>query len=377
MKIGFIFNAQAHQIFHSLPVACALAQNYPEAEVTVLARNQAQMDYLRSLGSHYDAAKLRYQMTPVPPLFSWLRGKRPPPKRLSLLWNLRTYAQFDALVMPERTSLSLRKMGLRNTQFIHTTHGAGDDERDWDARIRAFDLVLLPGRKRRDRMLEKGLLRAGHYFVSGYNKFDLVTRMNRSSKALFDNGRKTVLYNPHHLETHSSWRMMGRQVLDYFAASDQFNLIFAPHIRMRDDGDISEEELRPYRNLAHMRIDTGSPRSVDMSYSLAADIYLGDWSSQVYEFLLHPRPVVFLNPHQHAWQGREDYLWWTLGPVAEDISSMHQALCDADRNQVQFAPLQKAAFDYTFANFDQPAPERAADAIVKFLRDGVIEDDLA
>ena len=39
-----------------------------------------------------------------------------------------------------------------------------------------------------------------------------------------------------------------------------------------------------------------------MAYTQRADIYLGDVSSQVYEFLLNPRPCVFLNPRRFDWR---------------------------------------------------------------------------
>lgn len=377
MKVGFIYIAQSHQIYHSLPVACALARDYPEIEVTLLARNMVQKEYLRRLASHYGADNIRYQMTPPP--FRWA-GTSPEyaaPKFPTLLWNLHRYARFDALVMPERTSLILRKLGLRRTKFIHTTHGAGDDERDWDTRIRKFDLVLLPGRKRRDRLLGKDLIRPGHYYISGYNKFDLVMRMAKARTPLFNNARKTVLYNPHHNKAKSSWPNLGFQVLDYFSRSPDYNLIFAPHIRMRDDGSISEEAMRPYRKHENILIDLGSARSVDMSYTLASDIYLGDWSSQIYEFLLNPRPVIFLNPRQCDWRGKEEYLWWTLGQVAENIPELEKALSLAAARQAEYEPLQKAAFDYTFESFAESAPRRAAAAIAAFLKNGRIEDDLA
>lgn len=375
MKIGFIFLAQSHQIFHSLPVACALSKDFPDHEVTLLFRSPAQMQYIRFLASHYEADRLRYQSVAPPYPYSSNSPEKAGAKSPMLLWNLRTFARFDALVTPERTSLKLRKLGLRNTKFIHTTHGAGDDERDWDTRIRNFDLVLLPGAKRRDRLLQHGLLRPGHYCVSGYNKFDLVTRMKKQRVSSFGNGRKTVLYNPHHNKTYGSWNKLGKQVLEYFAQSDRFNLIFAPHVRMQDDGAVTKEELAPYMGLDHILIDTGSSRSVDMSYSLEADIYLGDWSSQLYEFLLYPRPAIFLNPHHHEWRNKDQFRWWSLGKVAEDISQLHAALTPDQAWQSQFEAAQTAAFNYTFATTAQSAPTRAAIAIDAFLKNGRIGGD--
>ena len=42
-----------------------------------------------------------------------------------------------------------------------------------------------------------------------------------------------------------------------------------------------------------IRVDLGSPASTDMRYTLPSDVYLGDASSQVYEFLIKPRHCIF------------------------------------------------------------------------------------
>lgn len=56
---------------------------------------------------------------------------------------------------------------------------------------------------------------------------------------------------------------------------------------------------------------------------------------------------------------------------------MNSALTGVEQWRAQFEPLQKDAFDYTFANFPQSAPKRAAGAIVSYLKNGRIEDDFA
>lgn len=78
---------------------------------------------------------------------------------------------------------------------------------------------------------------------------------------------------------------MGIEVLEWFARQDDYNLIFAPHVmlfRRRLHTSVEHRRIRlrrripeRLRNLSHIRIDTGSQNSVDMSYVLAADIYLG------------------------------------------------------------------------------------------------------
>src|SRR3546814_16391226 len=85
-------------------------------------------------------------------------------------------------------------------------------------------------------------------------------------------------------------------VLDLFANSNRYNLIFAPHVRLFDPPAAEcYAQFERYRKLPHMHIDLGSERSIDMSYTGSADLYLGDVSSQVAEYLYRPRPCVFLN----------------------------------------------------------------------------------
>src|SRR3546814_12838249 len=80
-------------------------------------------------------------------------------------------------------------------------------------------------------------------------------------------------------------------------------------------------------DMPNMHIDLGSVRSIDMSYTMAADIYLGDVSSQLSEFMLKPRPCLFLNPRGKNWNNDANYLSWTLGPViagAEERSDVRR-----------------------------------------------------
>ena len=118
---------------------------------------------------------------------------------------------------------------------------------------------------------------------------------------------------------------------------------------------------------ANIHIDTGSARSSDMSYTRQADIYLGDASSQVYEFLLTPRPCIFLNSHDAKWQGNPDYGHWALGEVLGDVAELPAALDRAVAAPDAYRAVQEAAVNDTFALSDIPSSRRAAQAIAAFL----------
>ena len=126
---------------------------------------------------------------------------------------------------------------------------------------------------------------------------------------------------------------------------------------------------RKFENVPNILIDKGSHASADMTYICAADIYLGDASSQVYEFLFEPRPCVFLNSHGVEWENNPSYLHWTLGQVIDNVETeLKTALELAEPTHADYRSKQRAAFNYTF--HDEPhttAAQRGAKAIADFL----------
>lgn len=375
MRICFPYLAQAHQVLHSLPIAAAIAQRHRQAEVHVAAVSRMQLDFARRLiERNAPDAKIAFDLLPLAPGDGLrLRASigKTHFKQYTLLRNRRYFSGFDAVVTPERTSLFLRRMGVP-ARLVWTRHGAGDREIGFAADVRGFDYVLMAGRKIEQRLLSEGLIRPGHYLSGVYAKFDWASGALR--EPLFANGRRTVLYNPHFRGTLSSWPRFGREVLDRFAESSRYNLVFAPHVRLFDPPDDADyRALAAYTALPHLRVDLGSERSIDMSYTQAADLYLGDVSSQVAEFLSRPRPCAFLDAHHTAWQGNPNYRFWALGPVLKSTRDLESRLDQAFETQADYADAQRRYVEETFeleAGADGaplPSAPRGADAIVQFL----------
>lgn len=115
---------------------------------------------------------------------------------------------------------------------------------------------------------------------------------------------------------------------------------------------------------------------MDLTYTRMADIYLGDVSSQVYEFLfLQPRPCLFLNPNHlnpRHWQGkgRNIFDFWKTGEVVESMDEFDKALNNAVANHEHYRAEQKRLVDYVYhAEEGRPPSALAADAIVqRFMR---------
>ena len=373
--MGFLFVSQNHQILHSLPIACELSR-ISDASVIVLTHTPAQAEFARSLARLYPGNRLHYEV---------LREAKPHPfsagrkwaKRILLLANRQLLRSLDAIVTPERTSLWLRWAGVTRPRFIHTFHGSSGHDRAHDRRLARFNLLLAPSARRLERIPS---LRPDRVAVIGYPKLDLIKRMPPVTRPLFDSVRPTILYNPHHWDHKSSWHVMGQEVLEHFRDRTDFNLIFAPHVRLFDPAERYQENFREFRGYEHLLIDLGSRNSVDMTYARAADIYLGDVSSQVFEFLkFSPRPCVFLNPRRLVWQHQSDFGSWRLGRVVTELRDLDEALATRRQWQSQYQALQTDVVRANFPELGVPAGLRGAVAIQSFLEAGTLRagwDDL-
>jgi hypothetical protein len=384
-RIGFLYNHEApHQVPHSAPIAAALAEAAPGATVEALATNEAAAHAFHSLLKRLDAEPVPVRLLREP---AWQRAAGSVLDRAlpySRLANLRTHAhalaEYDALVVTETTSLVLRRrLGARCPLLLFVSHGAGDRSIGFRPEMGGFDRLLLAGPKLRNRMIAEGIAAPEQIEITGYAKFDAVGLTTRLRPRLFDNDRPTVLYNPHFEPYLSSWWKFGEAVLDWFAAHPEYNLVFAPHVMLfkrRLSLSVEHLAMRWRRDLParferaeNIRIDLDGPALFDMTYTRGADIYLGDVSSQVYEFIAEPRPCIFLNGHGARWENDPNYAMWKFGPVLDSVAQLGRALANAQTVQSLYQERQRAGAAETFDAVDQPAGPRAAAAILRALAD--------
>ncbi|HWI86093.1 MAG TPA: glycosyl transferase [Sphingomonas sp.] len=369
--IGFLFVGGLHQMLHIAPVAAELLRR-GELTVRGFVYDRADASALRGLtpGLAIDIVLLPVPFWAKP----WRMVSRNAPLKLPCLVSARRrLGEMDILVAAERTSTILKRLPGRKPFMVHIPHGAGDRAQGFEARIRLFDHVIVAGPKDRARMIAENLVRSEDCSISGYIKLDTVQARGRSRTPLFTNGRPTVLYNPHFARKLSSWDAFGRVLISAFRQHDEFNLIVAPHVRLAER--LSDHEQATIRAMAvegRIIIDLGSPRSSDMTYTLGADIYVGDVSSQVYEFLSEPRPCVFLNPGVRKWQDNPDYAFWHFGAVVSDPLQAFRAIAAAAGHHPHYIARQVAAVSAAFGP-EGSAVARAADILAALARQRVAE----
>jgi len=381
-RICFLFNHdQTHQVAHSLPIALALAARGEHRIILAYAREAIRAEIERqadpALIVRVELVRLGLKRAGTRMLAGALERLVPAAKLMIYRDNLDFFRSFDAVVVSEKTTLLLKtRYGLERVKLIHTRHGAGDRAIGFNRASAAFDLVLVSGPKIERRLIDDAGLAPEQIALVGYPKFDLCAN-NRFAGSFPAPQRPTVIYNPHPSPKLSSWFRHGAAVLAAFRNQDRYNLIFAPHVMLFErkwvvtiDPPSLARVVPPGPEFAReprIHIDTGSAASSDMSYTNHADIYLGDVSSQVYEFLRVPRPCLFLDSHGVDWRDDPNYLHWQAGPVLQSADGLLDAIDAALAAHPDYAPVQQALIDATFSLSDRPSAERAADAITAFL----------
>lgn len=349
-EIAFLALAQAHQHLHWLPAALRLSRE-PGVRVTVLSPSPKGLDFIRGYDPDH---RLRMRWLPTP------RVRRdglftPPPRRLTLRLFHRLIGSFPTVISTETTSSLLKRYPSFKSSLIEIKHGAGDREGGYSDEHRHFDFILVSGEKDRERLIERGLASADNCVVAGYAKFELA----RQAEADFDT-KPIALYNPHFVPEVSSWFECGQGLISAMERIPDWRFVVAPHVRLRGGPTIRSAA-------SNVDIDRGSVRSIDMSYTQEAAVYIGDGSSQVYEFIRTPRPCIFVNAHRINWRDDDNYAHWRLGQVIERADQLAAAIERAATMQPTFEPLQRAALLRSIDFSPVPASERQARAILNFV----------
>ena len=369
MRIAFVYIAEAYQAFHGAGIAIGLARQ-PGVEIFNFHADPDTPRQLRRIHAAFGApppvtVRLHESVTTRA-----LRGARylGAFKERLLRDNRETLDSFDAIVSVENTLAFARDVGIERPRLIYSPHGFGDRAYAFVARITAFDFVLLAGAKTEAQMLERGLIRPGHYALTGSVKLETATRLAAVEALPFAKAGPTALYNPHFDPKLTSWTRFIAPLLAEYATVEDRNLIAAPHVKwFRRSAETTRRRWRD-RSTGNVLVDPGSDRSVDGSYLSAADLYIGDSSSQVYEFLATPRPCLFLNAHGVDWRDSPNHAHWHLGDVIERPEQLADAIRAAPERHALYNERQEAARLATFGDGAQSASVRSAAAIYDFLR---------
>ncbi|MCP1242431.1 hypothetical protein GOB86_07515 [Acetobacter lambici] len=372
MKIAFIYIAEPYQCYHTATVASALA-SIPNTQVVEYYSFPETPLHLRRIRHSLNLPDLPQKPFPK----SWKtkalkHARRHDQERtLVLKENIEELNRYDAVIATEYSAGILKKMGLTKPKLILLMHGAAGRYVKDQYLVPEFDLVLLSGAKEEAFFESRGLLAHNSGRIIGYPKFDVFAAMRHDNTIHFENGHLFALYNPHcqrALTSASKWMM---PLIQGFRAQinkpDGYNLVVAPHIKMFHKGFGFKERALKRQQGPGILVDTGSPAMLDMTYTSQAALYIGDVSSQIYEFLAIPRPCVFLNPRKIPWKNDPHFVYWTLGDVVDNIHDLMPTIANAAKRHALYRPAQEKFFQEAFGTSLLGASQRGAKAIMQYL----------
>jgi len=370
-SFGILFLDEIHHINHFVSIAAELGK---EHSVTILTYPDSH-EYLKNTvqrvcGNTVKILQLRTH--PFRALTDILKKRKHPRKGFWMKYNQKfLLSKFDALIFTDYIHHKLFKYRGSDPKpaFVKIPHGPAGRSYGYKEDLRDFDLHLIFGSQYYDNLKAKDLL-GNKTIVVGSAKLDAVTSVEKPT--LFSDGKPVVFYNPHFGIPHSSWHEQGVAVLDYFKNQDAYNLIFAPHINLFNKVGLETDTsfVKDYEAVSHIFIDLGSVASVDMVYPQMADIYLGDVSSQSYEFMITPRPCIFINAEKIDYENHMFYPFWTAGKVVENIGQLDHALKQATESLPTYISEQKRLTAVSMQQeVGSTATQRAASEMVRFLEE--------
>jgi hypothetical protein len=364
--VAFLFLGETLLIPHLFPIVEALAALRPDLPLDLWVATSRHEALLA--GWTADLPQVRIRRAPgYRTLPAAAAGERPvlPPKLPMLLRLAPRLARTRVAVCAEQTSLWLpRAFPWLPTRFVKTSHGVGSMSARDDRRRMAAAYTLVPSEQERATYLSRGMP-AERIEATGYVK--AAFRQRTPARALFADDRPVLLYTPHWQAHRSSWPAWGPQVVEQLAEQRDWNVILSPHQRLVERAPEICAVLSQVAGLQHVHADLDSFATVDGSYTAVADLYVGDTSSQLIEYLTNPRPAVFLNAQRRRWADDPAYAMWRAGEVVEDLRDLLSGIARAPARHAEFAAVQHDIAATALGDASGAGALRAAAAILRVL----------
>ncbi|WP_279151669.1 hypothetical protein [Photobacterium iliopiscarium] len=205
------------------------------------------------------------------------------------LYNIRNIIEIaDVIIFTDLCSGNIVKKINNKIKVVWGMHGPVASSHTRSMCTSNVDLICSPGKTTSECFVNVNVKEIGSV------KLNNLLSKKRSRLELFSVNRKTVLFNPHFNEKlgASSWVDHGIEILDFFSNNKDYNLIFAPHPRLCDYIDLSV--VKQYIKFNNIIIDINSEKLTNLFYEPYVDIYLGDISSQAFEYaFLKKRKFIF------------------------------------------------------------------------------------
>ena len=365
-RIGAIFVDKTYGIYHAISTLIELSQD-ENNEVIIMCRVQNH-SLISNILLEHNCSKIEVKVLRpywYIPLSHYLEIKLQ--LRTFLFFKYKKLLRsFDAILCTQYLDLGLKKhVSHDDTKLIFVNHGVSNRPYSFDPKITEFDHFFMFGNNEENIRKKLGQLTSENASLIGYPKYDFTKKNPKID--FFKNNKPTIIYNPHWVIEQTSYFKYGIKILDFFAQSKDYNLIFAPHSLLYARNKKILFQLKKYKKSSNILIDLGSEKSNDMTYTKSADLFLGDVSSQALEFLLcNPKPCLFINSHNL----NHDYISWDFGDIISNVNDLKSELEKAFKNHgMIYKKVQEDNLPEIFFQGEHSATKLASKKINHLIKD--------
>ena len=369
--VVFLFINGAHHVHHLILPALYFAHIQDRYRTVLISGSRVNSAIIRKTWKTLDCPDCDFIELPKPLRYRIPNYKHklfPPPY---VHWKrIQKYIRHAAAVVSTSHEAKnyFQKYEITGPELIYKFHGAGTRDYSFEQGLNQFDLLLVPGVYYFERLVNQLTLDQKSVQIVGHPKFEWQDLMCAKQPILFNNNKPIFYYNPHWDMELSSFVNWSKPILHFFYKNKDYNLIFAPHpllkhFSKRKKIDFNYSDFQAENIL----VDLDGVYGIDGTYCDIADVYIGDVSGIVTEWISRkPRPCVFINAHSHDWIQDSSYESWNCGVVIENVSDLETVL-KSSLGKNKYVNLQENFSARMIYQGKQSASEQTAKYIKEFL----------
>ena len=337
-SVYFLFINGPHHVYHLIEPALRFASTKKDYASVFISGNPVNTSII--INSQRQSPLAEFELVDIPLPFRYrfiksYKSKKYPPVYTRIPKIISRIEDATAIV---GTSHDIPKIideyKIRGPKLFYLYHGTGTREYGFDSAFDGFDYILAPGPYHRDRLIKENICDKNKIVMTGQPKFDWITKHHQSDKKLFNNDNPIFYYNPHwdmSLSSYLEWRSF---ILEFFRQNSDYNLIFSPHPLVKHLSKKRKYAIEIESETAdNIIIDLDSNKQINGTYNAVADVYIGDVSSVVTEWINYrPRPCIFINAHKVKWNENKSYEMWNYGTVVDDNRDFRKVVSDSLKN---------------------------------------------
>ena len=227
---------------------------------------------------------------------------------------------------------------IKTPKLFYLYHGTGTREYGFDNKLDGFDYILVPGTYHKDRLIKEKVCEEKKIRIVGQPKLEWIEKNKTSESNLFHNDNPIFYYNPHWeigLSSYLNWRNI---IIEFFKNNQEYNLIFAPHPLLKHHSRKNNYTLQSENDVSeNIIVDLDSTNLNDGTYNALSDVYIGDVSSMVTEWInFKPRPCIFINAQNINWKKNKNYDMWKYGSVIDDPNQFEEEIKNSIKDNAYY-----------------------------------------